>query len=231
MNLSWLMRGILITTMLLMCWTITCAQKKAPSQREQDEIAGYVVDIETYNKVLDLVFPRKVLLNGWRYAFVLRYKPSFDAESQITIMNRAGDIEVIEYTPVNGSIYLQLKNILRKIGDFNAEGAAKQIKIKQRVITFTPEMVKRLRESFYDYLCMAARHEKEVTTEEIKEVNLLMDGTRYLLWYRGQTNIELDLYGSDINEQPLSNESPLITWMKDVHRAINKLPTPSSRNP
>lgn len=43
---------------------------------------------------------------------VLRYEPSFEAESQIVIFERAGKIYVIRYTAIDGNILSQLNEIL-----------------------------------------------------------------------------------------------------------------------
>jgi hypothetical protein len=72
------------------------------------------------------VFPRKVL---WGLADVLvqgMSRPTggiadYDSQS-------AGTIEIVEYTAVDGNIYHQLKQILRRVGAFNAKEAAREIK-------------------------------------------------------------------------------------------------------
>jgi hypothetical protein len=225
------MRFILIAAILTTNLVCIQAQKKFPSQREKDEIANYVVDRDTYDQVLDIVFPRDVLVNAWGYALVLRYKPSFDAESQITVLNRAGKIEIIEYTSVKGSIYLQLKKILRQVGDFNARKAARQIQIRKRVINAPTATAQQLRQSFYALLDQLARHEKEVITEDMKSINLMEDGTQYLLWYRGQASTQFSVVGSDLDTSSLSSESPIVDWMKNVHRIIKQLPAASGNNP
>jgi hypothetical protein len=224
-------KWIAFIVILLLCSSSTEAQRKGAKQREQDAIANYVVDSTTYNQVLDLLFPRDVLVGAWGYAFVIRYAPTFDTESQITILNKNGIIEVVEYTPAEGNISRQLKRILPRIGDFNAKGAAKQIKIRRRVISISPEFVRQLRDTFYDRLDQLRSQEKEFTSRDAGTINVIDDGTQYLLWYRGKVTIQFDIIGTNVGSQSLPDESPLLDWMKNVHRIIKQLPAASGNNP
>src|SRR5436190_13312348 len=80
-----------------------------------------VVSVDTYEKVLDLVFPRSaVAAEGLVRSFAIRYEPTWKAESQIIITQRKESIEVVEYVSVDGSIYLKLEDILRRTGQENA---------------------------------------------------------------------------------------------------------------
>jgi hypothetical protein len=224
-------RFLSIALLIIVCAASIHAQKNTLLKKSQDENADYVVDTDTYSRVLDLVFPRDVLIGSWGYAFVLRYEPTFDTESQITIINKAGNIEVIEYTPVGGNVRLQLKKILPHVGDLNAEEAAKRIQMRRRFISIPRGRVKQIRESFYNHISLAARFEKERISENIKSVDALLDATQYLLWYRGQGDARFTLYGSDINVVSLTKEHPLINWMKDVKRIISRLPVDSNAKP
>jgi hypothetical protein len=203
------------------------AQKERPQQ--QDEIDKYVVDDRTYDQVLDLVFPRNALWGAGGYALVLRYKPTYEAESQITILNRAGAIEIVEYTAIDGNIYHQLKKILRRVGDFNAKDAAKEIRIRRRVVRASPALVKRFRDSFYYRLRVLTRHERHLADKVTGTISAVEDGTQYLLWYRGQGMVQFDLIGTNVDSQALPDESPMIVWMKDVYRRIRKLGPTSTR--
>jgi hypothetical protein len=196
-----------------------CAQEQFPPQEEK--IISTVSD-DTYDKVLDLLFPRDVLEGEFGYAFVLRYKPSFNMESQVTILNRAGNLEIIEYTPLNGSIYSQLNRMLWAKGKINVAEAAKLIQIQKRAIRISPSDVQQLRESFYSHLRRASAYESKLIKEKMDSITVTEDGTQYLLWYRGKERLHYELFGSDVESPPREDEYPLIEWMKSVRRAVKK---------
>jgi hypothetical protein len=226
MRLPTLIRNAFVKTLLLtLCVTPVCAQNlKATWQQEQ-----YVVDNETYERVLDLVFPRNTLAGVFGYSFIIRYRPNSEPESQITVINEAGKIEVVEYSPADGNIYEQLNRVFKRTKRQNATYMAKQIRINKRVVDIASSEIKRIRESLYDHICLATRYERQIVNENMETAPLLIDdGTRYALWYRGAGRIHYDLIGSAIARDA---EHPLIQWIREVGRMINKLPTAKHFNP
>jgi hypothetical protein len=218
-----------LVLLLVSCLTDSQAQKKVTKLTGQEEAADYVVDRAAYDQVLGIVFPRKVLTGATGYALILRYEPSFEEESQITILGRAGKIEIVEYRPVNGSIYRQLKKILKRVGDFNTKEAAKRIQIRRRVLNVPANLAKELQESFYDRLCRLTQREKDITSAET--INVIEDGTQYRLWYRGEGLLQFEIIGSSVDSQSLPDENPLLGWMKDTYRIIKKLPATTDNMP
>lgn len=218
-------RGVLIVALLLTLGVSDIHARKQDPRQEETDI--YVVDSEIYEQVLDLVFPREVLKGPSQYAFVLRYIPPFiDAESQITIVNEGGRIEVVEYTSVDGNIYAKLNGIFQRTNREDAVEMAKQIRVKKRVVSLSPAEVTTLRQSFYDRLYQSASYERKQVSENVGEVMVLNDATRYLLWYRGTEESHYYLEGHNINviSHP-ADEHPLIDWMRGIRRTIKKSPT------
>lgn len=210
----------IIFLLLAVCTMEVYAQEQKSKQKES---LIPVIKSETYNQVLDLLFPCEVLTGSFGYAFVLRYEPSFNAESQITILNRAGKIQIVEYTSLDGNIYQKINDIYQRTGQNKAEELAKQIQVQKRVVNISPSEIKRLRESFYNSSHRVIEYEKNLIGENIKVVTLTDDGARYRLWYRGTGIIYYDLSGSDINSSSLINEHPMIKWMKNVRYMINRV--------
>lgn len=175
-----------------------------------------VVSEETYYKVLDLVFPRNVLdRRKLRYAFVLRYEPTFQAESQIVIAEQGEEIEVVKYTSLNGNIDLKLDEMLRRTGIEDPEQMAKQIRIQKQHIKLSRADIRLLHKEFFDHLRLS---EKTRLGAMPDTVIVTADGTRYRLWYSGIVDIQSGFLGSGINAPTRSDEPPLMEWMKAVYR-------------
>lgn len=188
-----------------------------------------VVDAETYDRVVDIVFQSDAVRGVFGYAFLLQYRPTFGIESQITIRNEAGTIEVIEYLPLDGSIYVQLNKILQRTGRQDPVEMAKLIRIKRRTVRVRRLTVKHWRENFYTHVSRAMLYEKRIINENMKIAPLLVDdATSYYLSYRGAERIHFDLIGSAPDRPVLSAENPLIGWAKDIRKAILSLPSVSS---
>jgi hypothetical protein len=191
----------------------------------------YLVDNETYEQVLDSLFPRNALAGVFGYSFIIRYRPTTESESQITVINEAGKIEVVEYTPMNGNIYEQLNKIFKRTRRQNAAYMTKQIRINKRILNLSPSEVQRIRESLYEHIRLSAGYEAEIVNENMETAPLLIDdGVRYGLWYRGAGRFHYDLIGSSGYLLTHTDKHPLIQWMKDVRRTINKLPDASRSN-
>src|ERR1700692_4556408 len=65
-----------------------------------------LISHETHDRVLEILFPRDDLKGI--YWFVLRFKPSFEPESQIVIKRGVNKAEVLEYTSLSGNMYSEL---------------------------------------------------------------------------------------------------------------------------
>src|SRR5215831_12786180 len=90
------------------------------------------VNSKTYERVLDLLFPRDVLKDHKiRYAFVLRYEPTFLPESQIVIVGRQEGVEVITYKSIDGSIEAKLDDMLRAGSKEDPDRMAKRLRIQK----------------------------------------------------------------------------------------------------
>lgn len=186
-----------------------------------------VASEETYYKVLDLVFPRDVLNKpNLRYAFVLRYEPTFRAESQITIAAQGEEIEIVKYTSLDGNIDLKLDEIVRRTRREDAEQMARQITIQKQYIKMSRTDMRILYDQFFDSLRSSERTRLGTIPDR---VIITQDGTGYRLWYKGQGDIQYELHGSSINVPTRPDESPLLEWMKTVYKKVQAMPALSRR--
>lgn len=177
-----------------------------------------VLSPKTYQEVLDLVFPRNILKDqNSDYAFVLRYEPTFRAESQITITGRGENIEVVKYTALDGSIEARLSDMVRRGRKEDARRMARLIRIQKQYINVSSQDIKRFHESFFDSLRLSERARLD---DAKNRLNITADGTGYRLWYSGQTEVQSEFGGSNITTLTRQDESPLLDWMKGVYLKV-----------
>lgn len=170
------------------------------SQRQQEATLPAVSE-ETYHRVLDLVFPRDILTDQkFDYVFVLRYEPAFRAESQIIITERAGRVEVVQYTALDGSIELRLDQLVQSRHKEDAKRMARLIRIRKEYANISSKDIKLLHESFLDTLRISERARLNAAKDKI---TITADGTGYRLWYKGETEVQSDFAGSNITTPTL----------------------------
>lgn len=212
---------LILTVLIIFSAPCVNAQGQTPLQGKPTELS----DSEIINRVLDLLFPRDVLEgDNIKFAFVLRFRPSFAPETQITIVERTSGLEVIEYMSLDGNLDQKITDILIGTGQTDAKEIAQKLRIKKRVLKVSPAQVRRWRSIFYDRLSAWEKLEKKEPANKKGPFYILLDGTIYNLWYRSRTGaIFYDLSGSEINGSPSNADSPLIQWMNNVRREIKKL--------
>jgi hypothetical protein len=210
---------------------VSSVSNRSPEVKVCDRVAQEVmpptINEETYYDVLDRVFPRDILTNHKpRYVFVLRYEPAFGAESQITIAEQAGKPEVIKYTSLDGSIEAKLNEILRRTHREDAKRMAQQIRVQKEYLETSPDLIKQLHQSFFDLLRSS---EKERLSEGKDTITITADGTAYRLWYRGETQVQTDFVGSNVDSPTGSEEPRLLDWMKGLYHKVVTSPQTSRR--
>lgn len=128
-----IIRALLTATVAVMLQVgVGVAQSSAPLQGKQ---ARPVIDERTYSIVLDIVFPRAEPSSGRTvWAIVLRFRPNSMPESQIVIRKSLNKVEVVEYTPAEGSIYAKLNDALERGVRRDAVELAKSIRVSRREV-------------------------------------------------------------------------------------------------
>jgi vacuolar-type H+-ATPase subunit I/STV1 len=183
---------------------------------------------ETYNRVLDIVFPRadpnpsKTI-----FAFVLRFKPYSQSESQVIIRRGADKIEVIEYTTLDGGIYAKLNELIASGSKEDAVELAKAIRVKRKAVSVPYAQVKRWYATFFDNLARTTKT-LSVKGEEFDRtggsVTVFLHGAVYDLWYeQGLNQLSFRLYDVDLDDVRSSAVFELVRWMDTVRRTIAEL--------
>ena len=205
---------------------VTDASSQSRSSLQEGRLKSYkVVSPETYNRVLEILFPRNDPDPGKTiFAFVLRFKPSFQPELQIIIRRRLDKVEVVEYTSLNGNIYSKLDDVMAHGGKEDAVEMAKLIKVRRRSIAVPYAQVKQWHMSLLDSVGESLKAFKEKSEEYDRgTVTLALDGTAYDLWYeQGLNKMAFSLYDEEINDLRSTGDFKLVQWMNSVRREVVK---------
>lgn len=174
-----------------------------------------MVSSETYQRVLEIIFPRNSLDFSdptKEFALTLRFSPVSEAGSQINITKHSdGRLEVVTYTLPNRSqsISEQLNGILRQTGRENAEEMARHLNVQRQVVNDT-RRIRRIRQLLERFaaLCVPVQLDTSIT----------LDGTYFQLWYEAASNKS---YYSLVGGEPGHDRAdhPLVRWMNEVRQA------------
>ncbi len=189
-----------------------------------------VVSRETYNRVLDILFPRDDPDPSQTvFALVLRFKPSFSPESQIVIkkdVNKVEKVEVVVYTSLDGDIYQRLNEALERGGKEDAAKMAKSIRVKRRTVSIHYTLVKQWHKNFLDSISGSLKvfEQKLDKYDEAGTVSFALDGTTYDLWYeQGVHKMAFSLYDFEGDTPGDDGEFRLVQWMNAVRREVEAL--------
>jgi hypothetical protein len=141
----------------------------------------------------------------------LRFKPAFDAESQINITEfYDGRLDIVVYTLPKGSqnISNQLNQMLQQTGQEDVVSMARGIKTMRQSIVATAKLQKMHR--------LLRRYAALRFTPQL-DTAITLDGIEFQLWFAAVSSESYySLVGSD-SAQNLRNH-PLVRWMNEVRQ-------------
>ena len=184
-----------------------------------------VLDLDDYSKILDKLFPRDVLDEAGRtFMLVLRYKPSFNAESQIVIAGREGRVNVVELTSLDGNIYYKLTEVMQQTGQESSVELAKYIRIKKRELKIPLQRLDFWRRKLLESLSKALNPKVlESILPSATELTVTEDGTGYELW---DSSISGEVYfspsGIEEGRRDFSGKRSLIKLMERIKQEVSK---------
>lgn len=216
--------NVALLVVLIQVFQVTGTYSQGMSSIQEGRFKSYkVVSRETYNRVLDILFPRD---DSAFFAIVLRFEPNFQPESQIVIFKKGLDkAEVIEYTSLSGNIYRRLNDVMAHGGKEDAVEMAKLINIRRRSIEVPYAQVKQWHTSFLVSISESLNTFKEKLDEyDTGTSTIALDGTFYGIWYR-QIGGEMSfrLYDQALEIPRLIGDFKLVQWMNTVRRDVEKL--------
>jgi len=193
----------------------------SPKILSQEETHS-VVTVETYEKVLTLIFPRdemNALGSGWGFVTILRYMPSFEPESQIVIVGREEKTRVTEYKSLERNIYSKLNELYARTGRNDPAELAKLIPVSKREFYVPNTQGVRWRRNLIERVSLALKAKKF----EFAPRSLMVreDGTNYELW---DTSVSGDVHysptGNTVRYRRYPGKAALEYWMKLVQREV-----------
>jgi hypothetical protein len=215
MKLSNRKRLLSVTAILILLHSSNlCAQEKTIP----------AVNLETYDKVLNLLFPLDELNavgSAWGFVTVLRYLPSFEAESQIVIVGREGKVRAIEYKSLDGNIYYKLSEIFGRTGREDSTELAKMIRISKRELNIPKVLAEKWRNNLIDSVSLSLKTKKIEFAPKL--IDIMDDGTHYELW---DTSVSGDIHyspsGNKVSNRPYRGKDAFEDWMKVIQREVSK---------
>lgn len=212
--------------MLILAPQVTSVEARSGSAVQDRTPKSYsIVREETYNRVLDIVFPRDDPDSSKTiFAFVLRFKPYSQPESQVIIRRGAEKIEVIEYTSLDGRIYTKLNELLARGSKEDAVELAKAIRVKRKAIKVPYAQVKRWYTTFFYSLASTTKTLRDKGGEFDRtggSETIFLHGAFYNLWYEQRLNqMSFSVYDVDLDDVRSSAEFRLVQWMDTVRREV-----------
>jgi hypothetical protein len=205
--------------MCMLCYPVAKAQKSAESK--QQATGEEVLESFTSSKVLNILMPKVIELNGeFGTALSVRVEPSFEEEFQyIFLKNKSDAVEVIKRRSADGNIDSRVLNLeLATKKKVTPVDIAKQIRVDKTRTSISAakfnELLKSLDAAMRDQDSWEVR-------EKIRQQNTLSaDGTRYVIWMAGDRQYDVAVHGRIYKSPPREDESPLITWVRHL---VNEL--------
>jgi len=164
----------------------------------------------TYDKVVELVLDHQGcdLRKKYYYSLVLRFQPTWEPESQMTICRNAKNKFEVKYCAVNKSIWDQLLEIYAATGREDPQEMAAQIKADCRTLNPDQGAVRQLMAQY-----ATLRFSPMLSTATT------VDGGAYELWFVAPSNkIHLSLSGSVKGDS--QRDSPVIRWMAQARSVL-----------
>jgi hypothetical protein len=210
---------------LISMFHVNFAYSQSRASRQEGSLKSYkAVSTETYNRVLDMLFPRDDSTKKI-FAIVVRFEPSFQPESQITIKKGLDKAEVIEYTSLSGNIYSKLNSVIAHGGKEDVVEMAKLIKVRRRAIEVPYAQIKQWHANFLVSIggSLDAFNEK-IEDYDTGTSTITLDGTFYNLWYKQISNeISFRLYDEEVDDSHSTGDLKLVQWMNTVRREVGKM--------
>jgi len=218
---------------LLLSFAVSTLSLPIESDAGQDRSKAHarvvsVISADTYDRVLDIVFPRRDIATSDQHAewsLVLRFKPSFVRESQIVITKRAKKSTVVEYTPVDGSIYGSLNSMLDHNVTEDAMAMSKAIRVTRKEFDISPAQVRRWYGGFFESFAPASKALREAGEEFEKtgRESFVLDGTTYNIWYEQLlSDVSFTLYDVEVDKPGAMEKFKLVRWMNAVRTDIQR---------
>lgn len=210
------MRKIFVIFALVMWASCSTAQAQGKQIRR--------ISLEGYDQVLNLVFPvggvNDFEAGKDAYKMVLRFMPSFRAESQIVIVEQNERVKITEYISLDGNISLKLDKMLKRM-DEDPPKMAKKLRIKKRELTVPISKVRAWRASLMHSARKAIIEDEYEPDNPNTSVDVQADGTGYEFWdFSASGKLYYSPSGVQISNQKYENKRLFKLWMENIRKEL-----------
>ncbi len=196
-----------------------------PGAAENHPSTGYrIVDRHDYEKVLDLVFMGYMPEDKNADQFILRFEPSRQPESFLTITWKQDNVSVMQCVAANGQVWAMLNGTLNHTGTIDKEAAAKSVQVKCGELRVSHNQGDLWRSRFFAALTesgsvMALRNAEHQSTGK---VIVTLDGTTYRIAYWGYpADISLTFQDFEVGGPSAHSPVKLVRWAGAIEREIH----------
>jgi hypothetical protein len=182
-----------------------------------------IVSSEAYDRVLDSVFPRDYTHSPkLDYVLILRFEPSFHAESQVVIQTLdGGKVDAWLYTSTSGGIWQTCNDYIERTGREDAAEIARSIHSQKDSIVVSKTKAREWHASLFSSLSQSVDELKKASEEREKtgSMTIVLDGTRYELSYvQGMVELHWEFWDVEIVEPRSTSVSALARWMNGIRK-------------
>jgi hypothetical protein len=218
---------ILRTGAIGLCLAIALLVFGEPQQPASHHKKGEVlaeVSSEDYERVLGLVFsPTTQAPRDLVFSIVLRFRPSFEPESEVIIRQGRGQAATVEYIAAEHNVHTTLNGLLRVTPGVRPEALARDVHVQRRTINLPAGRPFALQAALFASLneTLSALRAAGATVHGTGETTVTLDGESYELWYeQGLTRFSGFFSASEADLSATPNAIGIGKWARALRDEI-----------
>jgi hypothetical protein len=213
----------LAASSVLLCFLGTSAAWPQQTTRKKTGEIVQEATLETYARVLDIVFPQtSETSRELELRIVLRFRPSFSPESQITISLARGSEGNVEYISAAHNIHDTINELIRTTGENQPGSLSKQIRVDRQILSMPAAQVFEWQKGLFESLHVTSSILRKDATQlhERGIANVILDGESYELWYTQGLTKFCASFAEMVDDRSDRNNEALDSWIKRVHNDV-----------
>lgn len=199
----------------------------APAPGQNHSPPSYrIVEHHDYEEVLDLVFKAYEPVDRNLDQFILRFEPSRQPESFLTIVWKGNNVSVVQCTAANGQVWAILNEMLNRSGVIDKEAAAKSVQVNCRELRVSRAKANDWRSRFFVALGQSASSMslRNAEHQSTGKVIVTLDGTTYQIAYAGYpADISLTLQDVEVGANDAHSPIKLVRWAAEIRGEISRM--------
>lgn len=195
------------------CGQISFAQSTQPAPIT-------LISSENYERTLDATFTETEKKTALRYSVVLRFMPSRNTESEITVqVDNKGQVHATLSTVTGTSVWNLANEYIQRTGIFNLEEITRRVQVRRQEISIDStkasiwhsEALKSLGQTSIEL------QQDFIQLQKTGEVTIFLDGSIYEMRFtQGVTEIRCAVMDAEVDDHKVTGRSSLVKWMNSV---------------